>query len=356
MIKKIIRKLISAGIVSVVLFAGVASAQTTDLPDPGMLPNSPFYFVKSFFEDVGTFFTFGNSAKAERYLALAEKRLAEAKVLAEQEDEEAQDAIARYEDQYAEAKERAERADNLDLEAQVTDATTKHLSVLDEVLARVPEQAKESIRAAKERSVAGQIEALRGIAQRNPEAAVDIFARAAEGRLNAANARAGRGGDDDEAKEVEEALEDYDKYAQFGKEISTMAGGIRTGETAVEDLVKKATSHHLQVLEDVHQKLPPQAQQEFQRALDNARKVQELRPAIPAPTQPGVQQRQPTRPGISQIPVRPQTQQQPTQPGIPQVPAHPQTQPEVERETEVEQGAPQQIPGGPPRQTPGGRP
>jgi len=295
------------------MFSGVAHAQTNDLPDPGMLPGSPFYFVKGFFEGVGTFFTFGNSAKAERYLALAERRLAEANALATQGDERAQVAITRYEEQYAAAKERAERAENIDLEARVTDATTKHLAVLDGVLERVPEQAKESIRAAKERSVAGQLEALRGIAGRDPEAAVDIFARAAEGRLNAANARAGRGGDD-EAEEVEEALEEYEKYAQFGQEISTMAEGVRTGETTVEDLVKRATSHHLQVLEDVRQKLPPQAQQQFQRALDSAREVQELRPAIPAQQQqPGIQQQRPTTPGAQPTPaplqLPPQSQQ-----------------------------------------------
>ncbi|MDP3778531.1 MAG: DUF5667 domain-containing protein [bacterium] len=288
------KKIIAIAVFGVLMFSGVAHAQTSDLPDPGTLPGSPFYFVKGFFEGVGTFFTFGNSAKAERYLALSERRLAEANALAAEGDERAQAAVTRYEEQYSAAKERAERSENIDLEAQVTDATTRHLAVLDGVLERVPEQARESIRAAKERSVAGQLEALRGIAEQDPEAAVDIFARAAEGRLNAANARAGRGSDDEaEAEEVKEALEEYEKYAQFGQEISTMAEGIRTGETAVEDLVKKATSHHLQVLEDVRQKLPPQAQQQFQRALDSAREVQGLRPAIPAQQQrptPGAQQ------------------------------------------------------------------
>jgi hypothetical protein len=330
------KKIIAIAIFGVLMFSGVAHAQTNDLPDPGTLPGSPFYFVKGFFEGVGTFFTFGNSAKAERYLVLAEKRLAEAQALAEQDDERAQTTIARYEEQYTKAKERAERTENIDLEARVTDATTKHLAVLDGVLERVPEQAKESIRSAKERSIAGQLESLRGIAGRDPEAAVDIFARAAEGRLNAINARAGRGDEDedeDEAKEVEEALGEYEKYAQFGQEISTMAEGIRTGETTVEDLVKKATSHHLQVLEDVRQKLPPQAQQQFQRAVDSAREVQELRPAIPAQQQPGTQQKQ--TPDAQQLP--PQSQQRGND--------------TEEKEVEVENEA-----GGPPQQTPGGRP
>ena len=246
------KKIITIAILGVLVFSGTAHAQTSDLPDPGVLPGSPFYFVKIFFEGIGTFFTFGNSVKAERYLGLAEKRLAEAEALAAQGDERAQAAVTRYEEQYTKAKERAERTANPDLKAQVADATTKHISVLDEVLNKVPEQAKESVRAVKERSISGQLEALRGIAQQDPEAVVDIFARAAEGRLNAVQSRVGRSGDDEEkAEEVSEALVEYEKYAEFGKEISTLAKGLQTGETTAEELVEQAISHHRNVLRDV---------------------------------------------------------------------------------------------------------
>ncbi len=263
------KKIITIAILGVLVFSGAARAQTSDLPDPGMLPGNPFYFIKSFFENIGTFFTFGNSAKAERYLGLAEKRLAEAEALATQGDERVQVAIARYEEQYTKAKERTERTANFDLKAQVANATTKHLSVLDEVLNKVPEQAKESVRATKERSISGQLEALRGIAQQDPEASVDIFARAAEGRLNAAQARAGRSGDDEvEAEEVEEALGEYEKYAEFGKEISTLAEGLQAGETATEELVERATSYHRDVLRDIEDKVPSRAQGSIQRALE----------------------------------------------------------------------------------------
>jgi hypothetical protein len=278
------KKIIAVAMLGVLIFSGVAHAQTSDLPDPGTLPGSPFYFVKDFFEGVGTFFTFGNSAKAERYLGLAEKRLVEAQALAEQDNERTQATIARYEEQYAKAKERAKRAENIDLEVRVTDATTKHLAVLDSILERVPEQTRESIRVTKERSVAGQLETLRGIAQQDPKAAVDIFARAAEGRLNTANARAGRGGDDEEkTEEVSETLAEYEKYAEFGKEISTLAEGLQTGETTVEELVERATSHHRDVLHDVESKVPSQARESIQRALDSAGQLEQLRPAVPAP-------------------------------------------------------------------------
>jgi hypothetical protein len=155
--------------------------------------------------------------------------------------------------------------------------------------------------------------------------------------LNAANARAEREDDEEEkAEEVEDALAEYNKYAEFGQQISSLAEGIRTGETTVEDLVKQATSHHLRVLEDVRQKLPPPAQQEFFRAVDNAQRVQEQRPVIPVPVRP---QQPAPRPGA--------VEQQP-RPGVQQQPSAPQERPEAEEPERPMQGVPQQLPGGRP--------
>ncbi len=326
--------------VAMIVFASPVFAQENDLPPAGITPASPFFFAERFFEGIGTFFTFGNEAKAERYLALALERLSEAKALAEEGDERAQDAVALYEEQYEKAKERAAEAEDFDLEARVTDATTRHLSVLDEVLKRIPEQAREQVSAAKERTVSGQIEALRGIAQRDPEAAVDIFARAAEGRLNAAQARADRGGDDDETEveDVEKALEEFERYAAFGNEISTLAEGIQTGETTVDQLVERATSHYRDVLRDVQSKVPPQAQQSIQRALESAGQLDGRRPAIPTPAQQP--QRSIPENSIERVPVN-----VPPQAG--------QGDDEVEVENENEAGGP---PAGTIPAYPGGRP
>ena len=58
-------------------------AQETELPDPGMTPDSPFYFLEIIAEEIGTFFTFGDLKKAERHAALAEERLAEVQAVIE---------------------------------------------------------------------------------------------------------------------------------------------------------------------------------------------------------------------------------------------------------------------------------
>lgn len=285
------KTIIAVAVLGALAFSGAVQAQTSDLPDPGMLPGSPFYFAKGFFEGLGTVFTFGNSAKAKRYLELAEKRLAEAKALANQGDENMQAAVARYEEQYAGAKKRAEQTESIDLEAQVAGAATKHLSVLDEVIERVPDQAKEAVRAAKERSMTGQIEALRGIARRDPEKAANIFSRAAEGRLNAMRSRLGDDDDEseneEEGEEIKEALAEYEKYAQFGQEISSLAEGLRTGETTVKQLVEKATSHHLDILREVQQKAPEQAQEGIKKSINKAEQEEkmEIKGGFPADVQ-----------------------------------------------------------------------
>lgn len=275
------KRFIAIVILGVFLFSGVAGAQTNDLPSAGTLPSSPLFFFDRFFENVGTFFTFGEANKARRYLALSEERLAEAQVLAEQQDDKnTTKATDLYEEQLAEAKKRAQRTGEIDLEAEVTEATTRHLSVLDRVIERVPEQARERVREAKERTMTGQIEALRGIAQRDPESAAGIFASAAEGRLRAAQAKAEQGGDDEEEAEgVEEALSDYEKYAQFGEEISQIAQGLKAGETEVRTLIERTTEQHLQVLQDVKEKVPPEAQDGINRAIQNAERVKQFLPS-----------------------------------------------------------------------------
>jgi hypothetical protein len=324
--------------VAIIVSAGPVFAQSNDLPEPGILPGSPAYFIKGFFEGVGTFFTFGNSAKAERHLYLAEKRLAEAQVLAERGDERAQVAVARYEDQFAKANERAKKKgldavdvktarqagdpipdiditidqptsrnsgqdtdDNggLDLLARVTDATTKHLTVLDGVLDKVPEQAKASIEAAKERSMQGQIESLREIAQQDPEVAAGVFERAVQARAGAYIKIGSIEGealfeeDDEDMEEKAERsktteakvimgrrlAEEFELYTELGKEISALAEGLQAGETTVEEIVERATSHYRDVLRDVQSKVPPQAQESIQRVINGSRPNADLQTA-----------------------------------------------------------------------------
>jgi len=265
-------KILSLIIISVFLFSfGLGTlAQETELPDPGVTPDSPFYFFERIFEGIGTFFTFGDLNKAARYVALASERMAEAKVMADREKPEAaQNALARYESQLNQSLSRAERAKNRgekieEVTEKVAEATTKHLSVLDEVLEKVPEEAKEGILKAKQTSMEGHKNALRGLAGENPEKAAEIGLRAAGARLDRAKVKAEEG----EVEAAEEAVNEFKELRQFGEEISQIAQGLGKDTTTVEQLVGKATSIHLKVLAEVYEKVPEQAKPAIEKAME----------------------------------------------------------------------------------------
>lgn len=166
-----IKKLFLVLLVVVFLCPKVVQAQANDLPKPGILPDSPFYFLKSWSEAIGTFFTFGDVAKAGRYLSLSEKRLAEAKALVEKgKPEVAERAIGRYQEQLNQALTKAEEAKTKGLDTdevlvRVSEATLKHEAVLADVLENVPEQAQEAIKKAMEASMRGHEEAIEAISK-----------------------------------------------------------------------------------------------------------------------------------------------------------------------------------------------
>ena len=134
-----------------------------------MLPGNPFYFLKSVSEGVGTFFSFGDVSKAERFVYLADKRLAEVRALAERGDEgRAEKATEKYQERIAKALERAgeamEKGKDVDeIMSKVAEATVKHQEVLARVYEQVSEQAKEAIGRAMELSARGHDEALKAV-------------------------------------------------------------------------------------------------------------------------------------------------------------------------------------------------
>lgn len=170
-----------------------ASHGMEGLPEPGMLPDNPAYPLKTFVENVGTFFTRGDVAKAERFAALAEKRLAEAVALAEKGDSKrADETIGRYEQNLGKSTEHAKRAaaggdttaSDSALES-VARATSKHQVVLAEVYSRVPEQAKPAILHAIEASSKGREHALQAVSRKNRD---EVASRVAPSREEAERA------------------------------------------------------------------------------------------------------------------------------------------------------------------------
>ncbi len=81
-----------------------------DLPDINIAPDSPFYFLKIWWEKIVTFFNFNAENKANRYRELAEKRLQEAgEMLKKGKDKLGTTLLEKYEQYIDKASEKAEQ-------------------------------------------------------------------------------------------------------------------------------------------------------------------------------------------------------------------------------------------------------
>lgn len=285
-------KFLAALIALMAVFPSQALAQE-ELPDPGLLPDSSLYGLKKAFEAVRGVFVFGEKAKVEYALALAEKRLAEAEAMAVKGKPEFVEELSReYAGNIIRANEIAVLAGDADKKEELAElvalATSKHLSILDGVRERVPLQARDSISSVKSRSITGNQEALKALATENPEKAVEIAMEVAYGRIN----RAKKAAEEGDGEEAAEAAEEYEKYARFGEEIASIAQQVGKDPTKVQELVANATSIHVMVLQDVYEKVPASAKPAIGMAMNASKRGHEAatealrRAPIPVPLPP----------------------------------------------------------------------
>lgn len=258
-------------LITSLLFSGTAHAQDEELPDPGITPDSPFYFLDNWGKSIGLFFAFGPEAKARKALEYAEERLAEARAMATaNRTREMKRAANDYEGFMAMVNERAEEARRLgaseNLSERVTLATSKHLSVLENLKDQVPEAAKEAISQVWTASMNRQKNALRALAKVKPERALEINATAIEKRLNRARIKAS----ENVTAEVEEALADAAELLEIEEEISEIARGLGKDITAIEQRLAQSTANRFEVLTEVYEKVPEQAKPAIASALENS--------------------------------------------------------------------------------------
>lgn len=131
-----------------------------ELPGPEVMPDSPFYFLKIWYEKVITFIRFGDVKKAERYSRLAERRLYEVEKMAEKGKEElTKRLLEEYEKYLNKALDKAEKiAKKAEEEARqkvkekinqvlekVSESTLKNQNILLKVYELVSDEAKGTI-------------------------------------------------------------------------------------------------------------------------------------------------------------------------------------------------------------------
>ncbi len=147
-----IKKILVTSLVLTLLFAGIVSAQeVNDLPEAGITPDSPWYFLDSLSEKISLTFTFNQEKKIAKELRYAEERLAEVqKMVQNQKNQKLDVGLQNYEKLMNKVQERLQtNADNVKIGENamknVKERSENHMRVLSEVYDKVPAQAKKGV-------------------------------------------------------------------------------------------------------------------------------------------------------------------------------------------------------------------
>jgi tetratricopeptide (TPR) repeat protein len=177
--------------------------------------------------------------------------------------EAAERALRRYEDQLNKSLARAERAkargERIERVTEiVANVTSKHLTVLEGVLEKVPEAAKPAITRALERSKNGHITALKALAGENPGRAVEINIDTIRNRLEKAKEAAVK----KDKEKVEKAIKDYEDLQANLEEIRGKGKilAAKVSEERIKDIEK------LDEIEDEAEKISPETEAKVKEA------------------------------------------------------------------------------------------
>ena len=146
-----------------------SEVEVLDTYNPSLLPDSPFYFLKTWFEGIQKFITLNPTSKAELQLKLANKRLIEAQKLAEKgKTELAQKLLDKFRERIEKATKKTEKAKdkgkNVDeLVAKLQANSLRQQEVLLKVYEKVPTEARDSILNAMENSKKGLLNAINNV-------------------------------------------------------------------------------------------------------------------------------------------------------------------------------------------------
>lgn len=257
-------------LVGAFFFPSVSHAQQPDfnLPNPGILPDHPLYGLKKAVEFVETTLTFGDGPRAQRALEVAQIRLAEAQVMAQAEKPEfIRPLLKEYGDGLEKADEIShslqDNGQKITLAQKIAVSTVHHISVLDGMQWAVPDNAKDAVLAAKEKSVNSSQLALIALATEDPKHAAEIAMYASQTRVNMARA-AFRSGNTEDAMQ---SIKEYQTFTRTGERITSMAEEHGKDPSAVKEIVNKSNSANLRNLQGILDDVPDKDRPNIERAI-----------------------------------------------------------------------------------------
>jgi hypothetical protein len=264
-------------LITILFTGGAVYAQDEGLPNPGITPDSPFYFMDKLGKTIGMAFTFGTESKSQKALQYAEERLAETQSMAgKNKVKQMEKAAGEYDKYMAMVQQRLEQATQAgqsdNISERVALATSNHLEVLARVREQVSERVREAIGNAENVSMNGQINALRALGENKPEKALDICDNITARQTERIRVRASANvTSDNETSANLTALLDYaDRIAALEEELTQKAGSLGINITALQERMAHSTANRLEVLSVVYAKAPVQAQSAIANAIENS--------------------------------------------------------------------------------------
>jgi len=256
-----------------VFFSGMFSSSVFaesafGLPEPGLTPESPFYFLDLWDEDARLFFTRSDSSRVKRYQAHILERLSEAEALAGRGISATQRALELYREDVPFFYAVAERLDDDYILSGALRMASDHLRVLDHISERTDFEKKRFVSSTKIFLIEQQTQSLHLLAKRDQSAALRIFGDALERRM----ARIREVAIDDENNQ--EALREYTAYMSEAdriiREWNTGDGGELSPADFLADVVRE---HEETLLGPVRERLAFVLESELLSAVNSVRNL-----------------------------------------------------------------------------------
>lgn len=232
--------------VAVLILGGFASAvfgqSSFGLPDPGLTPESPIYFLDLWDEQARLFFARSDSSRVKRYRAHVLERLSEAEALAGRGISATQRALELYRAELPFFYAATERLDDVPTLETALRMASDHLDVLDHVSERTDFEKKRFIPTTKIFLIEQQLQTLHVLAKRDSAKALRVFGEALQRRMTRIRDVA----IDDENNQ--EALDEYAAYMSETNRILRDWNATEVDGLPVATFLRQAVSGHEEIL------------------------------------------------------------------------------------------------------------
>ncbi len=211
---------------AVTIPANALAAEAETLPDPGMTPAYGFYFMETWMQRLNLAFTFGPEAKLQKALHYAGEKLAEMEVMAEQNRAGNMDQSANQYRYYMNIANRnmvqATAGDN-GTAKRVALMMARHISVMNSNQNCGEEDCQQIRERTQEQAEECQEAAIRTLAGRNAEAAIELNLALMEQQRERIQNMVGQV----DGEEIEEALQQCERFQNMNQEM--IANGEQLG-------------------------------------------------------------------------------------------------------------------------------